>query len=147
MRFKLLGNTHLPHYKSTADMKAISMPSPTEVLLPLSQHIGAPATPIVSVGDEVKIGQKIAEANGYVSSPIYASVSGKISKIEDYLRPDGRIVPAIRIVSDGEMIVSDGITPPDVYDLESFIAASRESGLVGLGGAGFPIAVKLDALK
>ena len=147
MRFKLLGNTHLPHYKNTADMKAISMPSPTEVLLPLSQHIGAPATPIVSVGDEVKIGQKIAEANGYVSSPIYASVSGRISKIEDYLRPDGRIVPAIRIVSDGEMIVSDGITPPDVHDLESFIAASRESGLVGLGGAGFPIAVKLDALK
>ena len=147
MRFKLLGNTHLPHLKNTADMKAVAMPSPKEVLLPLSQHIGAPATPIVSVGEEVKIGQKIAEANGYVSSPIYASVSGKVTKIEDYLRSDGRIVPAIRIVSDGEMTLSDTMTPPDVHDLESLIAASRESGLVGLGGAGFPVAVKLDALK
>ena len=147
MRFKLLGNTHLPHYKNTADMKAIVMPSPKEVLLPLSQHIGAPATPIVAIGDEVKVGQKVAEANGYVSSPIYASVSGKVTKIEDYLRPDGRVVPAIRIVSDGEMLIADGITPPDVHDLDSLITASRESGLVGLGGAGFPVAVKFDALK
>ncbi|MBR2335038.1 MAG: electron transport complex subunit RsxC [Clostridia bacterium] len=147
VRFKLLGNTHIPHYKNTANMKAIPMPSPKEVLLPLSQHIGAPATPIVSVGDEVKIGQKIAEANGYVSSPIYASVSGKVTKIEDYLRPDGRVVPAIRIVSDGEMTVYEGITAPTVNDLDTLISASRESGLVGLGGAGFPMSVKLDALK
>ena len=147
MRKKLLGNTHLPHYKNTADMRAIEMPSPKDVLLPLSQHIGAPATPIVAIGDEVKVGQKIAEANGYVSSPIYASVSGKVAKIEDYLRPDGRVVPAIRIVSDGLMTMCEDITPPVVSDLDSFVAASRESGLVGLGGAGFPMAVKLDALK
>ena len=147
MRKKLLGNTHIPHCKNTADMKAIVMPSPNEILIPLSQHIGAPATPIVSVGDYVKVGQKIAEANGFVSSPIYASISVKISKIEDYLRPDGRIVPAIRIASDSEMTLVDDITPPDVHDLDTLISASRESGLVGLGGAGFPIAVKLDALK
>ena len=147
MRNKLLGNTHLPHYKKTADMKAITLPSPKEVLMPLSQHIGAPATPIVAIGDEVKVGQKIAEASGYVSSPIYASVSGKIAKIEDYLRPDGRIVPAIRVISDGLMTITDNITPPNVSDLDSLISASRESGLVGLGGAGFPIAVKLDAIK
>ena len=128
-------------------MKAIVMPSPKEVLLPLSQHIGAPATPLVSIGDEVKVGQKIAEANGYVSSPIYASISGKVTKIEDYLRPDGKTVPAIRVASDGEMTYRDDITPPNVSDLEGLIAASRESGLVGLGGAGFPVAVKLDALK
>lgn len=123
------------------------MPDAKEVLLPLSQHIGAPATQLVKVGDSVTVGQKIAEANGYVSSPIYASVSGKVTKIEDYLRSDGRIVPAIRIVSDGLMTVCDDITPPSVNDLESFIGAARESGLVGLGGAGFPVSVKLDALK
>ena len=113
----------------------------------MAQHIGAPATPIVKVGDEVKVGQKIAEAAGYVSSPIFASVSGKVTKIENDLRPDGRTVAAVRIASDGEMTPYEGINPPDVYDLESLIAAVRESGLVGLGGAGFPTSVKMDAVK
>lgn len=113
----------------------------------MAQHIGAPATPTVKVGDEVKVGQKIAEGSGYVSSPIYASVSGKVTKIENYLRPDGRIVPAVRILSDGEMTPYEGITPPEIYDLESLVAAVRESGLVGLGGAGFPTSVKMDAVK
>ena len=119
----------------------------SEVLLPLSQHIGAPSTPIVAVGDVVTVGQKIAEANGYVSSPIYASVSGTVTKIEDYLRSDGKIVPAIRINSDGNMTKNENITPPAVEDLDGLISAARESGLVGLGGAGFPVSVKLDALK
>ena len=145
--FKFLGRTHVPHCKSTAELAAVRMTPPKEVLLPTSQHIGAPATPIVKVGDEVKVGQLIAEPSGYVSSPIYASVSGKVVKIEDYLRPDGRVVPAIRIESDGLMTVCDGITPPEVSDFDSFVAAIRASGLVGLGGAGFPTSVKLDAVK
>ncbi len=145
--FKLLGNTHIPHHKNTADSIAVKMPDASSVLLPLSQHIGAPATPIVAIGDEVKIGQKIAEANGYVSSPIYASVSGKVVKIEEYLRPDGRTVPAIRLQSDGLMSVYENIAPPTVTNIDTLIGAVRESGLVGLGGAGFPVAVKLDAIK
>ena len=144
---KKMGNTHIPHFKNTANTPTVVMPEAKEVLLPLSQHIGAPANLIVAVGDEVKVGQMIAEANGYVSSPIYASISGKVSKIEDYLRPDGRIVPAVRIVSDGLMTRCDDISPPEVNDLEGFIAAARNSGIVGLGGAGFPVSVKLDALK
>lgn len=146
-RKKLLGNTHIPHLKSTAAIPPAPMTPPTEVLLPLSQHIGAPANPIVAVGDEVKIGQKIAEGMGYVSSPIYASISGKVKKIEDYLRPDGRIVGAIRIEGDGNMSVYENIDAPSITDLDSLILAARESGLVGLGGAGFPLSVKLDALK
>ena len=82
--FKFLGKTHIPHHKNTADMPAVRMPSPKEVLLPMAQHIGAPATPIVKIGDEVKLGQRIADPTGFVSSPIYASVSGKVSKIEEY---------------------------------------------------------------
>ena len=144
---KQLGKTHIPERKNTAQMSAVAMPTPKEVLIPMLQHIGAPATPIVKVGDLVKVGQKIGEAQGFVSSPVHASVSGKVTKIENHLRPDGKVVPAIRILSDGEMTVSETVLPPVVTDFDSFIAAIRESGLVGLGGAGFPTAVKLNALK
>ncbi|MBQ7343555.1 MAG: electron transport complex subunit RsxC [Clostridia bacterium] len=144
---KFLGKTHIPHNKNTADLTPVKMTPPKEVLLPMAQHIGAPATPVVKVGDEVKVGQLIAEPSGYVSSPIYSSVSGKVTKIDNYLRPDGKSVPAIRIESDGEMSVLEGITPPEVTDFDSFIGAIRSSGLVGLGGAGFPTSVKLDAVK
>ena len=145
--FKFLGKTHVPHNKNTADTVPVRMTSLKEVLLPMAQHIGAPATPIVKVGDEVKVGQLIAEPAGYVSSPIYASVSGKVVKLDTYLRPDGKSVPAIRIESDGLMTPADGITPPTVDSLDSLIDAVRSSGLVGLGGAGFPTSVKLDAVK
>ena len=145
--FKFLGKARIPHHKNTAEMPPIKMTPPSEVLLPMSQHIGVPATPIVKVGDEVKVGQLIAEASGYVSSPIYSSVSGKVIKMDSYLRSDGKVVPAIRIQSDGLMTVADGIAPPEVSDLDSFILAVRNSGLVGLGGAGFPTSVKLDAVK
>ena len=144
---RYLGNTHVPHYKETAESEAINMPPPTEVLLPMMQHIGAPATPIVNVGDTVKVGQKVAEASGYVSSPIYSSISGKVTKIEEFLRPDGKRVPAIRIASDGEMSVYEGVQPPIISSLDDLVTAARESGVVGLGGAGFPLAVKLDVLK
>ena len=144
---KFLGHARVPHRKNTADIASVRMTPPKEVLLPTVQHIGAPATSTVKVGDTVKVGQLIAEASGYVSSPVYASVSGQVTKIDEYLRPDGRTVPAIRIESDGLMTPAEDITAPDVKDLDSFIEAVRASGLVGLGGAGFPTSVKLDAVK
>ena len=70
--FKLLGNVRLPHHKKTAGMAAVIMPPPKEVLIPMAQHIGAPSIPVVKVGDEVKVGQKIGDAQGGVSSYIYA---------------------------------------------------------------------------
>lgn len=145
--FKFLGNTRVPHRKSTASMPGVRMTPPKEVLLPVSQHIGAPATLLVKKGDEVKLGQKIAEAQGAVSSPVYSSVSGTVVGIETYMRPTGIRVDAVRIASDGLMTVADSVTPPTVTDLDSFIEAVRESGVVGLGGAGFPTAVKLSAEK
>ena len=144
---RFLGNTHIPHYKKTAELASIDMPAPDSVLIPMAQHIGAPAAPIVKPGDKVKIGQRIAEASGYVSSPIFAPISGTVDKFEEVLRPDGRRVQAIRIVSDGLMTVYEGVQPQSVNSLEDLISAARESGVVGLGGAGFPLAVKLDVLK
>lgn len=143
--FRALGRTHVCHRKNTAKMAGVRMPIPAEVLLPTAQHIGAPAVVSVKVGDEVLVGQKIAEADGKLSSPVYASVSGKVTKIEDYLTPQGRKVSAIRIASDGNMTEA-AFTPVRVDTLEDLIAAARESGVVGLGGAGFPTAVKLEAI-
>ena len=145
--FNFLGNTRVPHKKNTAGMQGVKITPPAEVLLPVLQNIGAPATILVKKGDTVKIGQKIAEADGLVSSPLHASVSGTVVGIETYVRPTGARVDAIRIQSDGLMTLDESIEPPVVNDLDSFIAAVRESGVVGLGGAGFPTAVKLAALK
>ena len=145
--FNFLGNTRVPHKKNTAGMQGVRITPPAEVLLPVLQNIGAPATILVKKGDTVKIGQKIAEADGLISSPLHASVSGTVVGIETYVRPTGARVDAIRIQSDGLMTLDESIEPPVVNDLDSLIAAVRESGVVGLGGAGFPTAVKLAALK
>ena len=144
---KFLGALRVSHHKNTADMAPVKMTVPAQVLLPMDQHIGSPAVPVVKAGDEVRVGQLIAEASGAVSAPIYASVSGKVIKIEDSLSANGKTVQAIRIESDGEMTLSDGIVPPVVNDLDSLLDACRKSGIVGLGGAGFPTAIKLAALK
>ena len=145
--FKFLGNTRVPHMKNTEGMQGVKITPPAEVLLPILQNIGAPATILVKKGDTVKIGQKIAEANDPVSVPVYATVSGTVLGVELYMRPTGIRTDAIRIQSDGLMTLDESIKPPIVNDFDSFIAAVRESGVVGLGGAGFPTAVKLAALK
>ena len=123
------------------------MPSPEVVTIITSQHIGAPATPIVKAGDEVFVGTKIGEAAGSVSSPIHSSVSGKVKKLEPHLSSNGRSCMAIVIESDGNMTPDPAIAPPVAETIDEFIEAVRESGLVGLGGAGFPTAVKLEAAK
>ena len=142
-----LNGVKVPHRKNTAAMPAVKMPTPKTVTIPMNMHIGAPSKPCVNVGDLVKVGQIIAEAGGVVSAPVHASVSGKVVKLDRYLRPDGNKVDAIRIESDGLMTISEEVTPPEVHDLDSLINAVRASGLVGLGGAGFPTSVKLDAAK
>ena len=117
-----------------------------ELVYPLSQHIGAPASPIVAVGDTVLRGQKIAEAGGFVSAPIYASVSGTVKKIEKRRVTVGDMVNSIVIESDGEMKEVEYQETKDVASLsdKEIIEKIKEAGIVGMGGAGFPTHVKLS---
>ncbi len=142
MAFSLNG-VHVPHRKNTAGMAAVRLDAPRTVTIPAVMHIGAPAKVSVKVGDTVKVGTLIAEQSGYISSPVYSSVSGKVLKVEDTLLSNGSFVPAVIIESDGEMLCEE-VTPPTVNSREDFIEALKKSGIVGLGGAGFPTYVKFD---
>ena len=142
--YRTHGGVHAPHNKNTAHKESLVMPAPAMVALPMTQHIGAPCKPLVKVGDAVDLGQCIARSDAFVSAPIHASVSGKVKKIDKITMPDGGKVDAIFIESDGEQRLSPDIHPPKVESLSDLIGAVRESGLVGLGGAGFPTSVKLN---
>lgn len=143
MAFSLHG-VHVPHKKNTQDKPVVRMEAPKTVVIPMVMHIGKPARPIVKVGDLVKVGTKIADADGMVSAPIHASVSGKVAKIQDILLFNGTTAPAVVIESDGEMTPDDTLTVPAVNSRESLIEAIKASGIVGLGGAGFPTHVKFN---
>lgn len=142
-----LHGVKVPHRKNTENMTAVKMPVGKIVSIPTVMHIGAPANVVVKAGDLVKVGTLIAEANGYVSSNIYSSVSGKVLKIEDKLLSNGKVAPSVVIESDGEMTVDEGIKPYEITSKEDLIKALRLSGIVGLGGAGFPTFVKFDTDK
>lgn len=137
-----LHGVKVPHRKNTAEKPAARMTSPAEIILPTSMHIGKPAIPVVKVGEKVCVGTKVAEADGFISSPIHSSVSGTVKKIDEFLLSDGKVVPSIIIESDGLMTADENITPPVIKNREDFLSALKESGIVGLGGAGFPTYAK-----
>ena len=134
----------VPHRKHTADSAPVRIEVPKTVTVPMSMHIGKPAKPVVKRGDEVKVGQLIAEADGFISAPVHSGVSGKVQKIDEMTTAMGFKVPCVVIETDGLQERADTVQPPAVSDLDSFIAAVRASGAVGLGGAGFPTFVKLS---
>jgi len=109
----------------------------------MKMHSGSPARPVVKVGDTVKVGQLIGEADGRVSSPVHASVSGKINSIDNIDGLTGKKAVTITIASDGKQELYEFLTPPDVTGTQEFLAAVQNSGVVGLGGAGYPTAPKL----
>ena len=116
------------------------------LVYPLSQHIGAPAKPIVAVGDRVLVNQKIAEAGGFVSAPVYASVSGTVKAIEPKLVSTGSMVNSIIVENDGQYEEAEGlpVKPLEEMTREEKINIIKEAGIVGMGGAGFPTHVKLS---
>ncbi len=141
-----LGGLHVPHYKSFSEKQPIKVASlPEEIIIPLSQHIGAPCQPLVKVGDRVKAGEKIGEAESFVCAPVHASLSGTVKAIEKRPIHSGQMVECIVIEVD-EQQESVGYANNDVEKMskEEIIQAVKEAGIVGMGGAAFPTVVKIQ---
>ncbi len=146
MAFSLHG-IKLKDRKSTEGSASVKMPVPESVSIPTSMHIGKPGLPVVKVGDEVFVGTLIAEDTTNLNAPIHSSVSGKVKKITDTVISNGAVVQAIVIEADGKQTVSEDVVPPSINSKEDFINAVKKSGMVGLGGAGFPTYAKLNSGK
>lgn len=144
---KNISSLHLPHNKHTAACEPIRITPPEEVILPMNMHSGSPAIPTVKVGDHVYIGQRIAEEGERFSSPVHATISGTVTQIAPIPQPDGKEIPAIRIVSDGKMEADPSLKAPEIHNCDEFLQAVRESGMVGLGGAAFPTWAKLNEMR
>lgn len=143
MKKKLRG-LKLNHRKSTENSATVEFPLSAKLTVPMSMNMGAPCVPLVKVGDEVKVGQKIGDTDAFFSVPVHSGVSGRVTAITDYLAANGSVCKAVEIETDGLQTVSDEVKPPAISDTESFIKAVRESGSCGLGGAGFPTHIKLN---
>lgn len=139
---KHIPGVRLPHKKNTAGLASRRIPPPEQLILPMNMHAGSPAVPVVSPGERVLVGQLVARESERNSAPVHAGVSGKVRAIEPY----GDTL-AIRIDSDGLMEKLPGLAPPVPEGLEEFLQAVRESGIVGLGGAAFPLWAKLAAAR
>jgi electron transport complex protein RnfC len=141
------GGVHPEESKGQTSGKPImDIPAPEVVVIPLSQHTGAPSVPLVEPGDEVRIGTKIGEADGFISVPVHSSVSGRVAAIEARPHPLGRRMPAVVIENDGkdDWVDLSGWTDLSEDSPQNIRDAVREAGLVGLGGAAFPTHVKLS---
>ena len=145
------GGIHPVEGKEPTEHKALErFPAPQIAVYPLSMHLGAPATAIVEVGDTVKVGQKIAEASGFISAPVHASVSGKVIAIEDRPHANRGMCPAIVVESDGKAELHESVQPNKSLDEltpAEIIEIVKNAGIVGMGGAGFPTYVKLNPGK
>lgn len=138
-----LNRIFIKHSKNTENSPSEKF-SPKAVKIPLRQGMGAELAPLVSVGDDVFVGQKIGESNAGFSCPVHSSVSGRVTGMSEYLAANGSVIKCIDIESNGEFTAYANIKKPQVKSREDFIKAVRESGLVGLGGAGFPAHIKLN---
>lgn len=144
--FSFSGGVHPPHHKSLSEHSAIEiLPPPPKVYIPLSQHLGAPARIVVKKGDTVKLGQMLGEAGGFVSAPVHASVSGKVSTITDFPHPSGKSMTAVEIENDGRDEKADtaGMNWRESAR-EEVVKKIADAGIVGMGGASFPSHVKLS---
>ena len=147
MPFKWKGGVHPSYMKSPTPVKVITPPK--EVTVPMQTHIGAPCQPLVAVGDEVKMGQKIGDnPTAPLCAPIHSPVSGKVIKIEPRPHPLGDNLMAVVIENDGLDTPCTDLAPlteEQLQDPEAILERIREAGIVGMGGAMFPTAFKIKS--
>ena len=139
-----LQSIKVSHEKHTAACETQIMPIPDTVSISMSQHIGAPCSPLVKKGDYVKVGQPIGDTDAFVSAPIHSSVSGTVAGIERIRSVMGGEDQIIVIETDKKQEVWENVQPPKINSREDFVKAVRSSGLVGLGGAAFPTHIKYN---
>lgn len=146
-----IGGIHPEENKLTSEVATQTAPLPKQAVFPLSQHIGVPAKPVVQKGDKVKVGTLIAEAGGFVSAPIYSSVSGTVLKIDTAVDATGYRKPAIIIKVEGDEW-EESIDRSDQLETlaahpeltsEEIVNRIKQAGVTGMGGAGFPTFIKL----
>ena len=141
------GGVHPSEHKELAEHQPlVKFPEPQIAVIPMAQHLGAPATPVVQVGDYVTVGQKIGEPSAFISAPVHASISGTVVAVEDRPHANRGQCLSVVIESDGKNILHESVkSHGDLADLapEQIVSIVREAGIVGMGGAGFPTAVKL----
>lgn len=151
MRTFRIGGIHPNGNKLTAEVATIEAQLPKQAIFPLSQHIGAPARPVVKRGDRVKVGTLLAEAGGFVSAPVHSSVSGTVLKVDAAVDASGYRRPAIIVAVEGDEW-EDAIGRSDDLDTlerhpeltsEEIIDRIKQAGVTGMGGAGFPTFIKL----
>ena len=145
------GGVHPSERKEYTEHLALKrFPDPEEVVIPLSMHAGAPANPVVQVGDEVKVGQKIGEAAAFISSPVHSSVSGTVTAIENRGHATRGECLSVVIRSDGKNTLHGSVQPHkglEELTPDEIVEIVKEAGIVGMGGAGFPTSVKLKPAK
>jgi len=145
------GGVHPSERKEyTEHLSLVRFPEPEEVVIPLSMHAGAPANPVVQVGDTVKVGQKIGESAGFISSNIHSSVSGTVTAIEEHAHATRGTCLSVVIKSDGKNTLDESVQPKGDLDSltpDEIVEIVKEAGIVGMGGAGFPTSVKLKPPK
>lgn len=145
------GGIHPNDNKANSNTLPIEvLDAPKEMIYPLSQHIGAFSEPVVAVGEEVKVGQLIAKAGGFVSANLHASVSGTVTAIRPHIHPTGNMIPSIVIENDGQYTIDHSVQPnKPLKELtpEEIIGIVQNAGIVGMGGATFPTHVKLSPPK
>ena len=144
MSYKFKGGVH-PNYMKAPEIPVTVIAPPAQVVIPMIQHIGAPCKPLVQVGDYVKMYQKIGESPAPVSAPVHASVSGKVVAVEPRHHPLGDMIMSVVIENDFQDTpeLMEPLTEEQMKDPEAILERIREAGVVGMGGAMFPTAVKI----
>ena len=146
MAFKFKGGVH-PDYRKHPEIPVTVIAPPKQVIIPMAQHIGAPCAPLVKKGDTVKMYQKIGESQAPISAPVHASVSGTVVAVEPRPHPLGDLIMSVVIENDGldTPELMEPLTEQQLKDPEAILQRIREAGVVGMGGAMFPTAFKIQS--